>query len=66
MLKITVNGETRRVSAANVADLIEELDIKLKVYVVERNRKIVPRDKTADEPVEEGDEIEIVRLMGGG
>ncbi|MHC4079541.1 MAG: sulfur carrier protein ThiS [Planctomycetota bacterium] len=33
---------------------------------MERNRKIVPKARHGDTPVEAGDQLEIVTLVGGG
>ena len=66
-MKIRVNGEIRRWdSPVTVLALIESLGIRPGTVVVERNLKIVPRERMAEEMVEDGDSIEIIRLVGGG
>jgi sulfur carrier protein len=49
-----------------VRGLLEALGVRPEAVVVERNMTIVPRDRMAGEPVEDGDSIEIIRLVGGG
>ena len=66
-MEIRVNGETRQLErSVTVRDLLEALGIRPGAVVVERNLKIVPRGRVAEEMVEDGDSIEIIRLVGGG
>ena len=63
---LIVNGETRRSSAAFIADLVRELSLAPEKVAVERNGTIVPRSTLADAPLAEGDVLEIVHFVGGG
>ncbi|HSG33842.1 MAG TPA: sulfur carrier protein ThiS [Sphingomonadaceae bacterium] len=65
-LTLTVNGETRRTSAATIAALVAELDLKPEKVAVERNGAIVPRSTLGQAPLCEGDVLEIVHFVGGG
>ena len=66
-MEIQLNGEIRRWdSPVTVLALIESLGIRPGTVVVERNLKIVPRERIAEEMVEDGDSLEIIRLVGGG
>ena len=66
-MEIRVNGETRQLERSiTVRDLLEALSISPGAVVVERNLQIVPRGRVAEEMVEDGDSIEIIRLVGGG
>ena len=66
-VSIRVNGQHRRVRAGlNVAELALELGLEPAKVAVERNLEIVPRSTLADVAVEDGDEFEIVRFVGGG
>ncbi len=66
-MEIRVNGETRQWDrSVTVRDLLEALGIRPRAVVVERNLKIVPRERMAEEMVEDGDSVEIIRLVGGG
>ena len=66
-MKIWINGETKQWNqSVTIRGLLEDLDIRPETVVVERNLKIVPRERIAEEPVEDGDSIEIIRFVGGG
>jgi|UniRef100_A0A7C5EKU2 sulfur carrier protein len=65
-MKLTINGELREVSARTVLALLEDLGLPPGRTVVERNTVIVPRDAYGDTSLEEGDVLELVRLVGGG
>jgi thiamine biosynthesis protein ThiS len=65
--EIRVNGEAKAVpKPLTVAGLLTHLGIETGPVAVERNRKIVPKARHGDTPVEAGDQLEIVTLVGGG
>lgn len=67
MKSIVVNGEDRTVpDNATISGLLEELDLRPEMVVVERNREIVPRDRWGETALEEGDTLELVHFVGGG
>ena len=66
MKSITLNGETRRTSAATIADLVNELELSPEKVAVERNGEIVPRSTLANAPLGADDKLEIVHFVGGG
>ena len=67
MIDILVNGEEKSFeNNCNVQQVLKAMGVPEHIVIVERNLKIVPRDRYGDEPVEEGDKLELVRLMGGG
>ena len=64
---ITINGERRDFSATlNIARLLEELNLRPEHVAVELNRDLVRRIKHAETELRDGDELEIVTLVGGG
>lgn len=67
-MEIQVNGEQRMVPRPlTVKSLLLHLGIQETAQVaVERNKLIVPRTRHADTPVEAGDCLEIVTIVGGG
>jgi thiazole synthase len=65
-LTLTVNGEPRRSSAATIAALVRELELKPEKVAVERNGVIVPRSTLGEAPLADGDVLEIVTFVGGG
>jgi sulfur carrier protein len=65
-MTLTINGEEREFTAANLAQLVEQLGMKQDRVAVELNREIVPRDRWSVTPVRAGDRLEIVHFVGGG
>src|SRR3954470_7740406 len=64
---ITLNGERREFpKALTVADLIRQLGVKPEHVAVELNREMVTRARHAGTAIAEGDELEVVTLVGGG
>ncbi len=50
----------------SVAGLLEALGVNPKAVVVERNLDILDRSRFGEEPVQDGDSIEVIRFVGGG
>lgn len=65
-MKVTINGEIREVTARTVLEILKELDLPAARMVVERNTGIVQRDLYGETFLEEGDVLELVRIVGGG
>ena len=66
-LCITLNGAPREVRAgASLADLLAELGLQRSAIAVERNRRLVRAPEQAATALAEGDQIEVVTLVGGG
>ena len=66
-LSIRVNGEHRRVMGPmNVAEMLREIGLDPGRVAVERNLDVVPRSLFAEGRVEDGDDYEIVHIVGGG
>ena len=66
-LSIRVNGEHRRVNEGiSIAELVREIGFDPIRVAVERNLEVVPRSTLAEVAVQDGDEFEIVRFVGGG
>ena len=66
-MEITVNGKKKEYyGAPSMTSLLEFLRISPRPVVVERNLRIVPRSEIEQEPVADGDTIEIIRFVGGG
>ena len=66
-LGIRVNGEHRRVMGPiSIADMLREIGLDPGRVAVERNLAVVARSLFPDTPVEDGDDYEIVHIVGGG
>jgi thiazole synthase len=67
MLHLTVNGESRTFpQALTVTALVELLGLDSKRVAVEVNRELVPLPQQPSRSLAEGDEVEVVRFVGGG
>jgi thiamine biosynthesis protein ThiS len=66
-IHITLNGKPHAVeNHLNILSLLETLKVSPGSVVVERNRSILDR-KTFDRVVlKDGDELELIRFVGGG
>jgi sulfur carrier protein len=66
-MQITVNGQARQVPAeSSVSALLEQLELGSQHVAVEVNLQLVPRPQHAEHILQEGDQIEVVTLAGGG
>ena len=67
VVKVQLNGEFREVpEGLTLAALLEWLELPRDRVAVERNREIVPRTGWDVTPIEPGDRLEVVHLVGGG
>ena len=66
MLKLSINGETRELSAQRVDQLVEALGLAGQAVAVELNQQVVRKRDHATTPLHDGDVIELVTLVGGG
>ena len=66
-MEITVNGEKQTIgNQMTVAQYLEGLGIDPETVVIERNLDILSRDNHSEVMIEEGDSIEIIRMVDGG
>lgn len=66
-MTIILNGERRALPGSiSVAEALRLWELRPEHVAVEINRVLVPRLKHAETPFAEGDEVEIVTLVGGG
>jgi thiamine biosynthesis protein ThiS len=66
-LSVRVNGEHRRVMGPmTISGLLREIGLDPHRVAVERNLAVVPRSRLPDTAVEDGDDYEIVHIVGGG
>lgn len=64
---VTVNGENREIPATlTVADLVRQLGLDKAACAVELNKRVIPKARHAEQPLADGDRIELVTLVGGG
>ena len=66
-VQVRINGEHRRVpEGISISELVSELGFDPVRVAVERNLEVVPRSTLGEVRVEDGDDFEIVRFVGGG
>jgi thiamine biosynthesis protein ThiS len=66
-MRLSLNGEERELeNAATLSALLASLQLTEKLVLVELNGHAVPRADFPTTKLEEGDAIEIVRMVAGG
>ena len=65
-MRVTVNGENREVSAANVGALLGELEYEGTHFAIALNYDVVPKSRWTETRLKAGDEIEIITPRQGG
>lgn len=65
-MTLTINGETRATEARTVSEFLASISLPSRLVVVEHNGKIVPRDRYGEQPLRDGDILEVVQMMAGG
>ncbi|HEX5961946.1 MAG TPA: sulfur carrier protein ThiS [Rhodanobacteraceae bacterium] len=66
-MQIFLNGQVHDCApATTIAKLLAETGRGERRVAVEVNHEIVPRSRHAQQPLHEGDHVEIVQAIGGG
>ena len=65
-MRVTVNGESREISAARIDALLGELDYEGTHFAIALNYDVVPKSRWAETALKAGDEIEIITPRQGG
>jgi thiamine biosynthesis protein ThiS len=66
-LTIRLNGEPYEIAGpVTISALLAELNIDPRIVAVEHNVSVIKRQQYDQIVVREGDEVEIVRFVGGG
>jgi sulfur carrier protein len=65
-MNITLNGQTKEISAANVQDLVAELKLDNIALVAEHNGVILRKEDWTKIPLQENDQLELIKFCGGG
>ncbi|MFZ4452961.1 sulfur carrier protein ThiS [Salibacterium aidingense] len=65
---LTINGTKKEMpeDTTTIHKLLDHLQLGNKKAVVERNGMIIKKEEQEQEPVKEGDSLEIVHFVGGG
>lgn len=65
-MTLTINGEPRTTEAATVSEFLASAGLPSRLIVVEHNGEIVRRDRYGEQPLRDGDTLEVVQMMAGG
>jgi sulfur carrier protein len=67
-MNLRINGEQLQVESniQTIDDLLTFLKLQDRIVVVEQNGEIVTKEQYQEQPVNDGDRIEIVQFVGGG
>jgi len=65
-MKLILNGREREVQATQVEDLVAELGLPLAAALVEHNGIALLRSEWAMTNLQNGDRLEIIRMVAGG
>jgi sulfur carrier protein len=65
-MKIIVNGDVRSISAASLADVLEELGFDGAVVATALNEEFVPSASREETQLSDGDRLEVLAPMQGG
>jgi len=67
MINLTVNGEPHEIhGASTLAELLHLLNVPPENLVVELNEEVLQHENYENTVLKEGDQIELVRMVGGG
>jgi len=66
-MKIFCNGQQREIDGeTSLSSLLEKLSLPADSVVAEINKKIINPDQYDTTRLSEGDEVELIRFVGGG
>ena len=66
-MNVTLNGQQHELGREwSVAELLDDLNLEPVRVAVEINRQLISRGAFGTTPLDEGDVIEVVTLVGGG
>ena len=66
-MNVMVNGEARELAAGtSIQTLLDTLGFDGTTLVVQKNDDIIEQADYVDTPLNDGDQIELVRFVGGG
>ncbi len=67
-MQVTINGKAMSLpkNVDTVAKLIEHLEIRNPVVIVEHNDCILQKEDHASTQIKENDKIELIQFVGGG
>ena len=64
--KITLNGKETEIDSDSLIELRDEVQIKAETIVCELNLKIIRNKELSSTTISEGDNLEMLQMVGGG
>jgi thiamine biosynthesis protein ThiS len=66
-ITLILNGQPRQAAGhPSLSELLDELGIDRRTIAIAYNEDVVPRDRYAEVVLQDGDRVEVVRMVGGG
>jgi thiamine biosynthesis protein ThiS len=66
-ISLTLNGKPRAVAArTSLPELLAQLGVDRRTIAVAHNGDVIPRDRYDGVVLNDGDRVEVVRMVGGG
>ena len=66
-MDIIVNGKAREIQdGVCIQELLDQMQLDCMQVVVEHNNNIIPRQRLAETPLNNGDALEVIHFVGGG
>lgn len=66
-MNIIFNGKSREVQdSINIQEMLDQMQLDCMQVVVEHNNIIIPRQRLAETPLNNGDTLEVIHFVGGG
>ena len=67
MITLTINGRRRELEGpTSLIDFLQSIGVNLQFIAVAYNGEVIDREKFPQIVLDEGDEVEVVRPVGGG
>ena len=67
MIRLTINGKPRELPGpTGLLDFLRQSKIEPRTVAIEHNGEIIERDRWGEVVLQEGDQLEIVHMIGGG
>ena len=63
---VQINGEAKDIAGKNLLEYLNEAVYETEWVVIERNFEIIPKEQVSSITMQDGDEIEVLRFVGGG
>ena len=67
-VNIQLNGRQQELSAdiKTIAKLLASLSLEKRIVIVELNKEIINKAAYAEQPIRDGDKVELIHFVGGG